>query len=415
MIHKFSHLEFLSVVVFVVCLIFLYFAPLALANTYTVNDTADHCWAVPGRVCLRDAIDLANNHLGNDTIILPAGTYILSAAIPATGEDNNAQGDLDIKDINYNLTIIGAGAGQTIVDGNGLDRVFDIFSSETVSMSGMTIRNGKAPTGDMGGGGIRTSNGSLILDKVIVSNNRIAAGTDANDYGGGVGNNGVCTIINSTIANNQAYKGGGVSNNGSSIGVFMSTISGNEDSVAAGGMLSISNTLVVNSTISGNSSTSGAGGIYGFGASTIISTTITNNSSASGTDGYCNNVSGTLEVKNSIIAQNGDNNCCRPASITSNGYNLEDTNTCGFTDASDVINSDPKLAALQNNGGPTFTHALLSGSPAIDAGTSVYMFPNDQRGKKRPCGAGYDIGAYEKCSDMLLFIPAIIGHNKSTQ
>ncbi|MBU0664073.1 MAG: hypothetical protein KJ990_05945 [Proteobacteria bacterium] len=407
MCRKVSHLEFLSVVTFVVCLFFLPFAPWALANTYTVNDTADNCFPAPGRICLRTAITYANSNPGKDTIILPAGTYVLSAAISTTKEDNNAQGDLDILD---DLIIIGAGAEQTIVDGNSLDRVFDIYN-DTMSMSGMTIRNGKAPTGDMGGGGIRTSNGTLTLDKVIVRNNSVE-GTGATDYGGGVGNNGVCTIINSTIANNQAYKGGGVSNNGTSIAVFMSTISGNTDIVAAGGMLSISNTLVVNSTISGNSSTSGAGGIYGFGASTIISTTITNNSSTSGSDGYCNNVSGTLSVKNSIIAHNGDHNCCNPASVTSNGYNLEDTNTCGFTNGSDLINSDPKLASLQNNGGPTFTHALQNGSPAIDAGTSIFMFPNDQRGKKRPCGAGYDIGAYEKCSGILLFIPAIIANSK---
>jgi hypothetical protein len=411
MCRKSSHIEFLSVVTFVVCLFFLHFAPWALANTYTVNNTADPCWPDPDNLCLRSAITYANTNPGKDTIILPAGTYILFSLSSDTLENNNQKGDLDILD---DLIIIGAGAEQTIVDGNGKDRVFDIYN-DTMSMSGMTIRNGVAPTGDFGGGGLRTSNGTLTLDKVIVRNNRIAAGGGVNDYGGGVGNNGVCTIINSTIANNAAYKGGGVSNNGSSITVLMSTISGNTDFVAAGGMLSVSNTLVVNSTISGNSSTSGTGGIYGFGAGNIISTTITNNSSTSGTDGYCNNASGTLAVQNSIIAQNGDNNCCNPASVTSNGYNLEDTNTCGFTKASDLINSDPKLASLQNNGGPTFTHALQSGSPAIDAGTSVYMFPNDQRGKKRPCDADYDIGAYEKCSGLLLFIPAIIGNSKSTQ
>ncbi|MBA3006761.1 MAG: hypothetical protein KKB91_03705 [Proteobacteria bacterium] len=410
MCRKLPHIEFFSVVTCVVCVFFPNFVPWALANTYTVNDTADYNFPPPdNRICLRYAITLANINPGSDTIILPAGTYVLS--ISTTKENNNVQGDLDILD---DLTISGAGAEQTIVDGNSLDRVFDIYN-DTMSISGITIRNGKAPTGDSGGGGIRTSNGTLTLDKVIVSNNSVAAGGGVNDYGGGVGNNGVCTIINSTIANNQAYKGGGVSNNGSSIAVFMSTISGNTDSVAAGGMLSISNTLVVNSTISGNSSTSGAGGIYGFGASTIISTTITNNSSANGTDGYCNNTSGTLSVRNTIIAQNGDTNCCYSIGMTSNGYNLEDTNTCGFTKASDLINSDPKLASLQNNGGPTFTHALQNGSPAIDAGTSVLLFPNDQRGKKRPCGPGYDIGAYEKCSGLLLFIPAIIGNSKSTQ
>ncbi|MBU0944331.1 MAG: hypothetical protein KJ804_18430 [Proteobacteria bacterium] len=411
--HNVINRKFCSAVTGIGWVIFLHFTPVALAAIYTVNDTADYNFPAPDdRICLRYAITLANNNPDSDTIILPAGTYALSSTIGTPKENKNVQGDLDILD---DLTIRGAGAGQTIVDGNGVDRVFDIVYSDTVSMSGMTIRNGVAPTGDFGGGGIRTSSGNLTLDRVTVSNNRVAAGTDTNDYGGGVGNNGVCTIINSTIANNAAYKGGGVSNNGSSIAVFMSTISGNTDSLIAGGMLSISNTLVVNSTISGNSSTSGIGGIRAYGPSTIISTTITKNSSANSSDGYCNATGGTLSVKNSIIAQNGTANCCNSIGVTSNGYNLEDTDTCGFTKSSDLINSDPKLVSLQNNGGPTFTHALQNGSPAIDAGISVLLFPSDQRGQKRPCGGGYDIGAYEKCSGLLLFLPTIIGNSNSTK
>ncbi|MBU1137619.1 MAG: hypothetical protein KKA76_01450 [Proteobacteria bacterium] len=410
MCHKIFQREAVLAAAVIFCFSSFLLCVTALANTYTVNDTADHCFPAPGRICLRTAITYANNNPGSDTIILPAGTYVLSSLLPTTKENNNEQGDLDILG---DLTISGAGAEQTIVDGNGLDRVFDIYG-DTVSMSGMTIRNGKAPTGDFGGGGIRTSNGNLTLDKVIVSNNRVAAGGDANDYGGGVGNNGVCTIINSTIANNEAYKGGGLSNNGTSIAIFMSTVSGNTSTGLAGGIFGGNGLTIVNSTISSNSSISGTGGIYSFGANTIISTTITNNSSASGTDGYCNGTGGTLSVKNSIIAQNGNVNCCYSTGMTSNGYNLEDTDTCGFTNASDLINSDPKLLTLQNNGGPTFTHALQSSSPAIDAGTSVFMFGTDQRGQKRPCGAGYDIGAYEKCSSLLLFIPAITGNSKST-
>lgn len=410
MCHKVFHRDVLFISAVIVCLFSFHFAGGALAKTYTVNDTADYNFpASDDRISLRNAITMANSNPGSDTIILPAGTYLLSSSIPDTKENNNLQGDLDILD---DLTISGAGAGETIVDGNKLDRVFDIVFSHTVSLSGMTIRNGVAPTGELGGGGVR-SHGTLTLDHVLVSSNRVA-GSDANDYGGGVANHGVCTITNSTIADNAAHKGGGLSNNGSSIGVFMSTISGNTSIALAGGVFDGGGLTMVNSTISGNSSTSGTGGIFTFGANTIISTTIANNWSATSTGGYCNGTGGTLSVKNTIIAQNGTANCCNPASVTSNGYNLEDMDSCGFTKVTDVTNRDPGLLSLQDNGGPAFTHALQNGSPAIDAGTSVLFFSNDQRGRRRPCGGGYDIGAYEKCSSLLLVIPAIIGNNQST-
>lgn len=73
-----------------------------------------------------------------------------------------------------------------------------------------------------------------------------------------------------------------------------------------------------------------------------------------------------MNVYNSIIAGNMGDNCS--GTITSCGYNIDDTNVCGFSNTGDLINTDPILGPLQDNGGPTFTHALLDGSPAIDAG-----------------------------------------------
>jgi uncharacterized repeat protein (TIGR01451 family) len=76
------------------------------------------------------------------------------------------------------------------------------------------------------------------------------------------------------------------------------------------------------------------------------------------------------------------------------GHNLDSGNTCGFVEPGDLQNTDPLLGPLANNGGPTQTHALLPGSPAIDAGGECIAFP-DQRGVVRPQGAACDIGAYE--------------------
>ena len=122
------------------------------AATFTVNSTADFVDANPGNgvcetapgngVCtLRAAIQEANALAGADTIILPAGTYTLG--IPGPDEDAAATGDLDITG---DLAITGAGAATTIVDGGGLDRVFEIHGA-TVQISGVTIRNGFATSG----------------------------------------------------------------------------------------------------------------------------------------------------------------------------------------------------------------------------------------------------------------------------
>src|SRR3989475_8330214 len=119
----------------------------AAAATFTVNDPADAVDAAPGdgrcataggTCTLRAAIQEANAHTGADTIMVPAGTYLLT--IPGRGEDMAATGDLDIRD---DVTITGAGADRTIVDGNGIDRVFEIVNSAAVvAMSSLTIRNG---------------------------------------------------------------------------------------------------------------------------------------------------------------------------------------------------------------------------------------------------------------------------------
>ena len=104
-----------------------------------------------------------------------------------------------------------------------------------------------------------------------------------------------------------------------------------------------------------------------------------------------------LSLLNSIVAGNlGDNSSDGRGSFVSQGYNLiGNTNgTSGFM-ASDLLSVAANIGPLQDNGGPTLTHALLPGSPAIDAGTVIGAPSLDQRGFPRPAGAGFDIGAYE--------------------
>lgn len=136
-----------------------------------------------------------------------------------------------------------------------------------------------------------------------------------------------------------------------------------------------------NSTISGNTAQHGAGGIE--------------------------LLYGTVTLQNSIVANNSGGNCS--ATLTSKGYNLSGDNTCNFNNIGDLNNTDPMLGPLQNNGGPTQTMALSSGSPAIDAGRPSgctdgqgHLLTTDQRGKPRhdtEDSGGCDMGAYERQSD----------------
>jgi len=210
------------------------------------------------------------------------------------------------------------------------------------------------------------SDGNLTLTDITIANG------DADGYhGGGIYSEGVLNISHSTLSGNTAFYGGGIMNSGGTVDISNSTLSGNGNTDSYGGGVCNGGTLNVNnSTFSGNTASSG-GGIYG----------------------------GTVYVKNSILAGNSPNNC--DSAKTSQGYNLESGTDCGFTQPGDLQGATANLGPLADNGGPTWTHALLSGSPAINAGSCTDIAGNpvttDQRGYSRPCPAegSCDIGAYE--------------------
>jgi hypothetical protein len=185
-----------------------------------------------GLVSLREAICAANNNAGSDTITLLANTYNLT--ITGALEDNNATGDLDILD-GGDLTIQGNGAGSTIVDGGGSDRVFHICPGggcdNDVTISRVTIRNGRVTAS--GGGGIRNEAGTTTLD-----GSAVIANTAVN--GGGIANFAALHIQNgSTIgelgAGNWAYlgSGGGIYNYAGTTTVDGSTVISNTRSTMA--------------------------------------------------------------------------------------------------------------------------------------------------------------------------------------
>ena len=177
-----------------------------LLSSITVDTTTDVIDAGDGLTSLREAIIAANALAGDDTIILGSGVFTLSIA--GTGESAAATGDLDITDTSGSLTIVGAGAGMTVIDANGIDRVFQVFASTVLDISGVTITGGNV----VGSGGGFLNQGNLTITASAVS------GNTASLRGGGIKNdaNGIVSVVDSTISNNFAVNdaGGGISNFG---------------------------------------------------------------------------------------------------------------------------------------------------------------------------------------------------------
>jgi len=403
------------------------------AAVYRVTQTTDSNFPNPDPniLSLRNALSTANQHLGADQIVVPAGTYTLT--LSGSGDNQNLTGDLDILD---SVTITGSGPDKTIIDGNALDRVFDIpISSESISvvMNNLTIQNGKltATNAYLGGGGICNrhvltlnnvvvrsnsvaeaggggiqSDHDLTLNKVVVRDNRIdEVGDENRRTGGGILNNGFMVMTDSIVVGNQGRRGGGLYSHNASIERSLFT----ENRGWAGGAITSDGTQqLVNVTIHGNlADLAGAAIFVNYGVASLSFCTITDNLSGGFPAVYID-PSTSLALRNSILAANHSEanvilNCSPSTPPINSTYNLEDANTCGFSPATNLINTDPKLGPLQDNGGTTLTRALAADSPAIDyvkVDTGVTV---DQRGSKRPVGPWADSGAYEYAQSPLCF------------
>lgn len=430
------------------------------AATITVTTTADENNS-DGDCSLREAILAANNDVavdaclagdGVDTITLPAGDYFFDVVPGASGEDLAVTGDLDIRE---SLTINGAGRVTTVVNANGVDRVFHILAGH-VALNNVLITGGEAPVGEHGGG-IYAHGGNLTLVNSQVSDNRAFGG--ANQHGAGIyygGNDAALTIVVTYIDNNMASGAGGgvyvessatltlrdssVHGNSAATGggihsqaaatITGSTLSGNmttSNPSGGAGMVSSGPLMMVNSTLSGNAAVGSGGGlVVGSGsAAGLYNVTITDNTANSdgditGDGGGIRIALGAVSLSHTIIAGNRDNGAlgaihpdCSGA-FNSLDYNLiGDTTGCALSGqtAHTITGAPAGLQPLADNGGPTDTHALLLSSPAIDAGRPAGCRDHkglpltvDQRGYARPVngdkrpGSACDIGAFERLS-----------------
>ncbi|MDQ3472278.1 MAG: hypothetical protein M3447_00930, partial [Acidobacteriota bacterium] len=326
-------------------------APLA---TFTVNSTldlpdlnlGDGICNADGALCtLRAAIMESNYSGGANVITVPAGTYTLSLG-PADDEFNAAgatmqSGDLDIVDLSSfalptltSVTINGAGAGVTIIDGGGIDRVLDINNfaafgaSVNVTLNGLTIRNGNAPISsgfNQSGGGIQFdgfNNGTFVPAGTLTINNcNILNNTAAGQGGGILAIFGSLEMSGSDVSGNTATRGagGGISYDGSSaaglrtLDVNNSKISGNHannGSFGNGGGIwegGNANKSIVRTAITGNTAGAHGGGVFnGSGSLTLNYNAIVGNTSGAvpASNGFRNNT-GAVEANNNWWGCNG--------------------------------------------------------------------------------------------------------------
>ena len=399
------------------------------AATITVTNTND---SGPGS--LRQALTIAND---GDTI-----------GFAVTGTISLTRGELVI---DKNIIISGPGPGLLTVARSQQapdSRIFNILPSHTVEINGLTITGGSL----VGNGGGISSGATLTISDCAISGNSILTTDGLQHSGAGIYNVGTMTIVNSTVNNNQALtggffppSGGGISSDVGTLTIQNTTISENTAAGYGGGVYNVGSLTAINSTIrgntagsgggimtntfmiatnctiSGNSATFEGGGIFGGG--TISNCTISGNRTTVG-HSRGGGISGTGTITNSTFSENvaadGGNICatCCPiqlgstilkngnilvlgtGTVTSLGYNVSSDNGGGFLiGPGDQINTDPLLGPLQDNGGPTLTHALLPGSPAIDAGDPNFTPPPyyDQRGPgfSRVFGGRIDIGSFE--------------------
>jgi hypothetical protein len=339
-------------------------------STIPVTSLAD-----AGAGTLRAAIIQANLDATPDTITFDPsarGTITLVSALP------DLSTAIDIEGPGPSVLTVARSSAPTTPE----FRIFTVPAGAVVTISGLTISGGVVrgsvgdPGGDSFGGGVYNAGMLTVTDSTLSGNtasggNGGGFGDGGSGYGGGVDNAGTLTVTDSTLSGNTASGGNGDGYGGGGSGY-------------GGGVFNEGTLTVTDSTLSGNTARGGVGssgfggGVYNGGVFNTDALTVTRSISSI----FFNPSGGNL------VTQAG-------AAFVSGGHNLFSDTPAVTLASTDLINTDPLLGPLADNGGPTFTQILLPGSPAIDAGVSVPGVTTDQRGIPRPQGRAADIGAVE--------------------
>jgi len=421
-------------------------APTTYAATFTVTNLNDS-----GAGSLRDAVTQANAAIGPDTIdftvtgTIPLATQIVigddltisgpgaaSLTVSPTGTDRVFY----INDANPTVTISGITiqrtSGGTIGKGGA---IYNYAGNLTIQNS---VISGNQSSDK--GGAIYNYGGTVnIVNSTLSGNSAANKGGAIYNYGGTV------NITNSTLSGNTAAAGGGIYNYNGTVSIVSSTLSGNQaTSFSGGGLYARNGTVTIqNSTFSGNSAAGYGGGVF----SEYAPVTITNSTFSGNTGGATALYNATLTLISTILANSNTSDIIfvtetggvsskhrerhlahpphkaptktinrggktKPAHVphtssiphtsasTVNATNSlieNDGGSLNGTNVNNILGQDPVLGPLANNGGPTQTHALLAGSPAIDKGSNPNALAFDQRGNPfvRTSGAQTDIGAFE--------------------
>jgi CSLREA domain-containing protein len=347
-----------SLLAVVVCLAVSGASAATLVVTKTTDDPVDGCDA---DCSLREAVIAANQTTDHDTIVVPAGTYALT--LVGADEDAAATGDLDLLE---DVAIVGDPSGGTVVDGNLTDRVVHL-NGATAELTDLTMIRGRTVGDFYGAGGILVESGSLTMTRSTLSD------SDCDAHGGGIFSLGTVIVDRSAIIGNTGWYGGGIYHAGV-------------------------NLALLNSTVSGNTATTNSGG--GIAVDGLALTTTFNNSTITDNSGV---EADTMSLRNQLIVSNTifDGDCAiipGMGFVQSDGGSLESpADTCALVHPTDIVGVSAAaldLGPLQNNGGVTPTHALHSGSVAIDGAVDALCPVVDQRDWDRVDGS-CDIGSFE--------------------
>ncbi|MBE2316813.1 hypothetical protein DVA67_012590 [Solirubrobacter sp. CPCC 204708] len=338
----------------------------AQAATYTVTGTGDPGGACSGTTCttLRAAIEAAERAPGADTIELPAGTITIAADYT----------------VGTQLTITGASARTTVIDGGDKHRPFRVGANGQLALSNVWLRNG------LSGGGDVTDGGALYVNQGFVTLQDVRISSSTASRGGGIANNLGRVVGDNVLIDNNASTGLG--------GAGIHNVGGSE-LANQDGWIALTDTTIFNNTAS---SASGVGGLLSTGSGALVTLT---RSTIADNDGGSRSVggivpSGATGATGSIIARNlADGttvNCSAP--LTDGNFNVEDDTDCGLAPGK----LTPGLAnALSNQGGQ------IDVLPITTAGAAFNRMPlgdtpcegTDQRGLSRPQGTACDAGAFE--------------------